>query len=391
MRNIFNNSADKSILLIIVFLIIVLGDVLTKIFFNLEGHSPSKYVKAFLLVPLILLSFQNQRKLFIYLSISFLLFLFGSISISLDRLIENLPQFFEYYFFVLFFTAFLDLKWKKIGVTLELVFLFHALIMVIAAIFELRFFKTYLHSERIGYLPFFNSQNEFSYIIMAGITFFAAQVKKDKIFSILKVVFMVFAGLLLGTKAVALFVILLGSYYLFFKSRPKTYLSILTLASATVLIFWGNIASFFKVNYNALYGVYQTEGFLSFLSSKRTVLIFDRFNKNQEDIDLTNYLLGGYDLNNIYEMSILDIPFFFGLIGATLYCYIVYKFVFKRVVMNQLLIVYLLFVTGISFVAGYLFENTSAQIYTLLVAVYLSENYDNDFLESERKKENINA
>jgi hypothetical protein len=48
-------------------------------------------------------------------------------------------------------------------------------------------------------------------------------------------------------------------------------------------------------------------------------------------------------------------------------------------------------VIGISLVAGYLFENASAQIYTLLVIVYLSEYYTVDSLDSERKKEKIKA
>jgi hypothetical protein len=226
---------------------------------------------------------------------------------------------------------------------------------------------------------------------MAGITFFAAKVRKDNILSILKTIFVIFAGLLVGTKAVALFVILFGGYFLFFKSKPKTYLSITALTSATILIFWNNLASFFKVNYNSLYGVYQREGFLSFLSSTRTDLIFDRFKNNQEDLGIINYFIGSYDLGNIYEMSMLDIPFFFGLIGAILYCYISYRFVLKRIIINQLVKVYLFIVIGISLVAGYLFENASAQIYTLLVIVYLSEYYTVDSLDSERKKEKIKA
>ena len=276
MRKIFKNSIDKNNLLIIFFLIIVVGDALTKIFLDTQGINPSKYVKAFLLGPLILMSFKVQKKLFIYLSISFFLLLIGSLSISTDRFVNNIPKFFEYYFFVLFFTAFLDINYKKIGLILEMVFLFHALVIILAAVFEYQFLKTYLYSERIGYLSFFNSQNEFSYVIMAGITFFAVKVKINNILSILKVLIMIFAGLMTGTKAVALFLILLCSYFLFIKTKPKIFLPIIAFVSVIALIFWQNIVSFLKVNYNALYGVYQREGFLSFLSSQRTELVWER-------------------------------------------------------------------------------------------------------------------
>lgn len=391
MRKIFKNSIDKNNLLIIFFLIIVVGDALTKIFLDTQGINPSKYVKAFLLGPLILMSFKVQKKLFIYLSISFFLLLIGSLSISTDRFVNNIPKFFEYYFFVLFFTAFLDINYKKIGLILEMVFLFHALVIILAAVFEYQFLKTYLYSERIGYLSFFNSQNEFSYVIMAGITFFAVKVKINNILSILKVLIMIFAGLMTGTKAVALFLILLCSYFLFIKTKPKIFLPIIAFVSVIALIFWQNIVSFLKVNYNALYGVYQREGFLSFLSSQRTELVWERYKANQIDLSLPNYFVGSYDLSNLYEMSILDIPFFFGFIGAVLYCYIVYRFVIKRIPFNQIIKVHLLIVVGLSLVAGYLFENASAQVYTLLVILYLSETHDFDLADSERKKEKIKA
>jgi hypothetical protein len=391
MRKVFENSIDKENLLLIFFFMIVIGDALTKIFFSVDGWNASKYIKAFLLLPLIILSYKNQKKLFVYLSISFLLFYAGTLSVSADRFIKNIPQFFEYYFFVLFFTAFLNIKYKGLGPALEVVFLLHALFIILASLFEYKFLKTYTYSKRLGYISFFNSQNEFSYVIMAGIAFFAAKMKHLNFIGIIKVLFMLAAGFLVGTKAIVIFAFTFGGYFLLFKTKPKVFIPILVTLSSLILIFRDQLTFFFKTNYETLYTVYETQGFLSFLSSKRTVLVWDRLKNNSENIDVINYLFGGYDLQNLFEMSFLDILFFFGFIGTLLYGFILYRFVLKKITLDVLLKVYLSLIVAISMVSGYFFENASAQIYTLLVVMFLSGCKGESATDFERKKEKINA
>ena len=102
MIKIFENPIYRSNLLIIFFLMIVVGDALTKIFFQTDIPNPSKYVKAFLLIPLLYISLTSNRRFLICFLIAIALFIAGSLSVSFERFYANFSQFFEYYFFILF-------------------------------------------------------------------------------------------------------------------------------------------------------------------------------------------------------------------------------------------------------------------------------------------------
>ena len=278
---------------------------------------------------------------------------------------------------------------ERISKFLGTVFLIHASVIVLATIFDIHFLKTYSNSERLGYLSLFSSQNEFSYVMIAGIVFFTGKLRHVSWVGVLKLMFMVLGALLLGTKSVLLFILLFSTYLLFTKFKLKYSIPIVALLIANVFIFWSAIISFLKINYNTLYGLYKTEGFLSFISSKRSVFLWDRLSAHQEEFEFVNYLFGGYNTTILYEMSFIDLFYFFGLMGVVLFGYIVYKFVLKEILFNQFLLVYTLLVVGISFVAGYLIENASAQIYTLLVVLILSKNYSFSS-ETDRKIVAIN-
>ena len=268
-------------------------------------------------------------------------------------------------------------------------FLSHALIIIIAAIFEITFLKTYEWGSRFGFLSLFNSQNEFSYVVMAGIMFFYAKVEIKPLIKIIKLAIMTIAGLLVGTKAIILFLLILSGYFLLFRTKPKRAIPFVLFIVLMFLFLWEKILHFFKANYNTLYNLYESEGFLSFLSSKRTSYVGDRLMNSLEEFDFTNYLFGTYDLGNLYEMSLLDIPFFFGVIGTGLFGYIIYRFVLKKMFFNQQLSAYLIIVIGISLVAGYLMENASAQLYTLLVLMVLGDDFSSSSFRTDKNKEKI--
>lgn len=393
MLKILKKITIKENLLVLFFVLIVLGDAFTKIIYDRASTliTPSKIIKATLLIPLLLLSFNNNKLFVKYLFVAFILFIVGCISISSSRVLENLPQFFEYFFYILFFISFKDVNLYKAFNFLKIIFLIHALIIIIAFVFEIRFFKTYTTSSRLGFMPFFNSQNEFSYVIMAGIYLFTTTFKRKNISSYLTLGILIFAGLLTGTKAILLFMFLFGAYLLIAKTKPKFYISLISAFLIFIFVFKESIKNFFINNYYTLYSLYQKEGFLSFLSSKRDLFLINRFNRNEEELSFINYLFGGYNLSNKYEMSLLDIISFFGIIGAIIFGIIAIKFFLKHVSFNTNLYAYLIIISCISFVAGYLFENASAQLYTLLVIMISSYFNENESFDFDKKKQSIKA
>lgn len=389
MLKILKKITIKENLLVLFFVLIVLGDALTKIIYDRTSTliTPSKIIKAVLLIPLLLLSFNNNKLFVKYLFVAFILFIVGCISISNSRILENLPQFFEYYFYILFFVSFKDVKLQKAYKYLEVIFIVHALIIILSFIFEIQFFKTYTGSNRLGFMSLFNSQNEFSYVIMAGIFLFTTTFKRVELSSYLKLLLIIIAGFLTGTKAIILYILLFGIYILFTKTKPKFYISFITVTITVILVFKENMINFFIKNYYSLYSLYQKEGFLSFLSSTRDILLIKRYNKNVDELSIMNYLFGGYNLSNKYEMSLFDIFSFFGILGTAFYILIALKFFIKHIYFNNILIAYLFMISTISFVAGYLFENASAQIYSLLVIMMISYFNEKDSFDLERKKQ----
>jgi|GEM_PF-5183928 len=374
---------------VIFFLLIVLSDALTKILIS-DYYGISKFVKAFLIVCLIIFSLIKERVLAKYFLGAFLLFAVGSLSISFSRFMDNVPQFFEYYFLIFYFILYKHKGAPLLNKVLDIVFIFHAFIIIAAAIFDFSFLKTYAYSERFGYTSFFNSQNEFSYVMIAGIVYFTAMLNKHSTINIMKLLLFLIASLVVGTKAILVFVVLFYISLLVLYTKPKVYISLFIGLFVTLSLFWNHLLGFFKSHYSVLHRVYIEEGWISFLSSKRSTYFFDRFSKNYEEMDFINYLLGSNNLKYIYEMSFFDLLSFLGLLGFVVYVIILKKFLLNSFTMSRFLILYLILISGLSFVAGYLFENASAQVYTVLVIIVLNHHLD-DSIFSHKNKENINA
>lgn len=382
-------SFVKKNLVVIFFLLIVVSDALTKIMLS-DFFVVSKFVKAFLLIFLLFFSLHKESILVKYFSIAFLLFAIGSLSISLSRFIDNIPQFFEYYFLIFLFILYRHRGAPFLEKVLDSVFIFHAIIIIIAATLDFSFLKTYAYSDRFGYTSFFNSQNEFSYIMIAGIVYFTAMIKKSSAISFVKLLLFLIASLIVGTKAILAFTVLFYVCILVVYTKPKIFLYLFIGVIAILITFWDDLLLFLKSNYSVLYKVYQEEGLISFLSSKRSFYFFDRFSKNNEELNFLNYLFGSNNLKYVYEMSFFDLLSFLGLVGAIIYTLIIKKFILNYFARRRFLIVYIVLITGLSFLAGYLFENASAQTYTLLVIIVLNNHLD-DSIFSDKNKEKINA
>lgn len=382
-------SFIKKNLLVIFFLLMVVSDVLTKLMLS-DFFVASKFVKAFLLIYLLFYTLVKESNLVKYFSIAFILFAIGALSISFSRFIDNIPQFFEYYFLIFFFILYRHKGAPLLKEILDIVFIFHAVIIIFAATFDFSFLKTYTYSDRFGYTSFFNSQNEFSYIMIAGIVYYTSMIKKTSVISFIKLLIFLLASLIVGTKAILVFVVLFYVYILVMFTKPRIYISFFIGMFAALSIFWNNLLLLLKSHYSILYKVYQEEGLISFLSSKRSVYFVERFSKNYEELGFLNYLLGSNNLKYVYEMSFFDLLSFLGLFGVIIYTLIIKRYLLNYFARRRFLIAYLVLVTGLSFVAGYLFENASAQVYTLLVIIVLNNHLDDSiFLHKEREK--INA
>ncbi|WP_417372176.1 hypothetical protein [Gelidibacter japonicus] len=370
-----NNILNKNSLIIIYFIILVLADITTKMWNDLSP-APSYIIKGLLLIPVFIFVFRKERRFLINFTILLLIFSIGCLTHSIGFFLKQMPQFFEYYTFVFFFIFFYSSEWPKIRKPLEWVFLGHVIVIFIAALFEIKFLKTYPYSDRYGYISFFKSQNEFSYILMAGVLFFYNELKKTDYLGYLKLSIFISSGLMVGTKAFFLFLIIFFIYILFNKMSFIRFIFIILGFVFLFFIFSNPILHVFKENYSDLYIIYMNDGFLSFISSQRSELFWQRFDDYWASNNYINLFFGGSNVNRIFEMSFVDLFAFFGVVGVCGYIMILYCFFYKKVQINFKVKIIISIIVLISFFAGYLLENASAQTYLLLVILCTSSKTD---------------
>src|SRR5690606_2534212 len=134
--------------------------------------------------------------------------------------------------------------------------------------------------------------------------------------------------------------------------------------------------TFFK--YGIFNEIRQREGLTSALMSHRNNLLTERtipFIKEQWGI--INYFLGGVsDLSTKSQMDIVDVFYFFGIIGGLLYFYIFFKsFITFKADFSILFLLGILFI--IVLLAGNFFSYPSIAIYLVILREYFNFNEQN--------------
>lgn len=354
-----------------VFLLIFLGDSLT-FFFLKETFNYSWVIKAFVTL-LLCFNVIYSKKLIINkkLFIGLIYFIITIVFISNDYVFRT-TQFFKYFSGILFFYLLMVVNQKKrVEHCLVLIFSFYAITTILSFIFNIIVFKTYPNSERFGFLPFFSSQNEFSYIAMCSVFFFTKKyLNHKKSNNALLLATSLIALLLIGTKACYLFFVLF-IFYVLIKNRKYILLVTIFLSTITlILAFQKHFLSFINKFFKFFISVYETNGLINALSSNRIIYLKSRLKHQIDYLTLDNYFLGGGLQKYMTEMSFIDLFLFFGIIGLFIYFYN-YKFIYDNFLkIDKIGWFFILSVYFISFIAGYFFENFSSQFYFTSVVWY---------------------
>lgn len=363
LKDIFSKNKYANYFLLLIFV----SDIMTRIYIY-DQVLPSKIIKAIITLIILLVLILNQKKNIIRLILLALIcFGIGVYNNSTNFIIENFAQFFKYYSGILFFSFLISWETKpSYNKCLEFIFVFFSINILIAAIFEIQYFKTYHFSERFGYMPLFSSQNEYSFIAITSIIYFYQKVlSNNSLKNLLLLSIAIVTSLMIGTKVVYLF-ICLWFLYLLFNSFGKV-TSVIVISALVLIIFltqsyW---ITFLETYFKPFVYLYQEKGLIDVLSSLRISFFEYRFSSQMKDFDTVNYFFGGQDLSLKTEMSLIDIFLFFGIIGGILYFYVYWELVIKTLDLNKISIFYLFSIGIFSFIAGYYFESYSAQIYAV--------------------------
>lgn len=336
-----------------------------------------------LFMGLILLFLNKARLTFIKVFISlFILFFLGQIMVSSRfnveyNYLENVLNFNKYFFAFIIFFAIYKLQYHhrftEIISLLERIFIFNSVCVILGFLFSIELFRTYLDQPyRYGYSGFIPAQNEATLFFIIGISYF--YYKKYKLDLRTKGFWLVSgSSLLVGTKGIYVFIILLIIYHFLSNSGLKTkLLSAIFLAAVTFAL------SIFLKTETAqtmlAYFIAKTEqgGITDMLLSGRVTSLTEKARSILGNWNVFNYLFGGQDQNRFaVEMDFLDLFFFFGAVGSVIYL-MLYFFTFFKLQRNntfQYFFIFSFFV--LAFFGGHFFFSTTNALYLCLFSMYL--------------------
>lgn len=323
-----------------------LGDILRKIalYFECDFTRYSTLSKVVVLILYFLFFIFNYKryrkeehfiKMIIAITILTCAFIIGQIGLS-DSISQplnfflNIEYLAKYLYLPITILMFSSLKNEikyinKIIVVIEFIFIVNLIFILIGFCFDINVLSTYL-GNRFGYIGIFSRSGQTSFFFIIFILFYyRLLMDKRNITNIFKFAFFVSVSLLLGTKRIFFFLILLSLYYFFIQKGFKKWITykFMIIAVLVGICFKQNVIDSFNKIFLVFQKIYYSNGFLSSLTSYRSDLFYKTFNEFvKKNWAFENYIFGGPSFQNyifITGMDFFDLYLFFGLIGMVVY------------------------------------------------------------------------
>ena len=278
----------------------------------------------------------------------------------------------RFLFPVFLFDLLLKIKPRKNGLLFKIyltLITFQIIVVFISAVFNIKLFLTY-GEARFGYSGFLLAQNEatFYYVIATVFVFKHWENTKNRS-SLMLLMLVLLATLLLGTKAIFLF---LGSFVIFFGWYYNLYTKILFWISGLIVLAIV-IALFYNTGVIEYYiNLAEDKGWLYMLTSRRNILIEQQLPIVFDNWRWYNYLFGGVNPTiSFVEMDMIDMFLFGGVVGSFMYYMLLFKTIYAFSKSNYLgwfLVSQYFLIGGL---AGHVFASGINAIYLALTSYYL--------------------
>lgn len=366
---------------------------------------PSAYYKAFLFVIVLVAFFKQNLKEQTGIFVLILLFAF-----CLD-LVFSFKDYDQHYFvnrsyylikhlfFLLLIPIILHLDKKVLAKLIDAIIILariNLILVIIGLIFQLNIFKSYPNSLRFGYnglLPIQGAGSFFYVFIITLLYFRVNQSIRNKTltqFQIVELIVFVVSSLIIGTKSIYLFVSFVFMIDLVFRLNRKKELALMLSTLLVVFLFFKE-KIIYKIQglQNLKHDIYGDYGFLTFVTSKRDLLLKKAFNFISENWSLNNYIAGGIDFRvHRVEFEIVDVFLFFGILGVIAY-YMVFKkfFVIKYVKKDKMRMLYnalLISTLFIGVLSGNLVSSIANSSFFCLVFVFLKREAESTLIENDK-------
>lgn len=345
---------------------------------------PSTVLK-FLAVALLLIYFVmylKTKKFARYIYILILLFGIDLIiksfqEISFDILYSRSYYFFKGIFLFLFFIAIKDLDKKDLEKPIKILFFIgklNLLLILIGAAFDINLFQSYPHTDRFGYNGIMAEPgiSSYFYILLTSIAYVRYRYQNDTYWI---TIFMLIATAFLGTKSGYLFIgILIFIHLLYILKKTAYQISFVAVLLTTAILLKDKLIQIAINSFNFGTYLYEKHGLITFITSKRDLLLEDTIGYISENWTVVQYMIGGMDFRkHRVEFEFIDVFLFFGLIGFFVYI-IALKKMFLSTKQKVLYVLFLLTVLLISSLSGNLFFSITNSFCFVLVFIYLNKS-----------------
>lgn len=295
---------------------------------------------------------------------------------------ENISLFNKYFFvLIIYFAAyrfefFLD-KFKRLIKILEYLFFFNSILTILGFLFNIIMFTTYLNNKaytyRFGYSGIIPVQNEATLFFFIAISYFYYKYFIESAVSgIWKFYIVLASALLLGTKAMYLYLILLFCFHSLRKLTAKQIriISYIFLGIIVGLILF-LLSDYSKIFLNYYEYTLQEKGFINVIFSGRQDFLRFKFFETVAHWTPVNFIIGGQDQTVfLIEMDFFDAFLFFGLLGMIVLMAVYFKTLFRFNFKNPFYSFFTFCFFFIAFFAGHFFASAVNALYLALVCLY---------------------
>lgn len=342
-----------------------------------------RFIYEILFLLIIALFLNRERLLFLskfaFLFIIFLVgqFIFSS-SVTYDYgYIENIIIYNKYFFVLIVFYSLYRLpegsrNFSSIMKTFEMILLVNSFAAISGLIFQIDLFRTYIEqSYRYGYSGLIPAQNEATLFYFIGISYFyyKAFIQHEKHF---KFWIFILASLLLGTKAIYVFLVMLLFFHLITApGLKKQFIAML----ATLLVGYGIVWFLETDNSKQLLSYFTSKasegGWLEMMLSGRNILLETKGLALLKEWSFINYFIGGQDQQRyLLEMDLFDLFYFTGIVGFILYISMYFSTLFRFNLKKPFYLFFVISFFGLAALGGHFFSSAVNALYLCLACLY---------------------
>lgn len=373
-----------------IFLALFLLEPLVKFFDEPNSNFRIKAVFKLILLTVIIgfaIFLKIKKEVFFFLIVFIISFVIGQYmltekhSIFGSDLLEEVKKgdvyIFVKYLYILFFVGVYEKITDNENLTERLVNLFNGF-MIINTIFILiglitkwELFKSYPYTTRFGYQGLIELAGESIHFYTIAISLAYIKYLKTSKYGLL--LLFIIGGVLLGKKAIFLYLLLLVLVHLYYLKKKKILYGIGFL-TILAMVFHNFVISIFLKIFPFWQNLYETDGLLTVIFSKRDILFQESIDYIQTNWHPLNYIFGGIDFASYRsEFGFFDLFLAVGFLGIVLYFWFIYKYFLAKQTSIVKAVFILIFITEAF--SGGLIINVIPMIFLYLIANYLEKKY----------------